>query len=225
MTYTELLIAIQNITENNEETFVDSIPMFVKQAEQRIFNTVLFPALRKPVTGATETNNKYVSCPSDFLATSSLAVVDADGAYEYLINKDANFIRQAYPTPTSTGLPQYYAIFGPRSDSERELAYILGPTPDAEYVVELHYFYYPESIVTAGQSWLGDNFDSVLLYGALVESAIFMKAEADIYTAYDSKFKEALLMAKRLGEGLERGDTYRSGEPKVPMGNKSDGVK
>lgn len=225
MKYSELIDALQKYTENFESTFVAMLPFFVQQAEKRVYNTVLFPALRKNVTGATTTGNKYLQCPTDFLATSALAVIDSTGAYEYLINKDANFIRQAYPTPTSTGLPQYYAIFGPRSDAETELTYILGPTPDAAYAVELHYFYYPESIVTASTSWLGDNFDSVLFYGALVEAAIFMKAEADVYTAYDTKFKEALLMAKRLGEGLERGDTYRSGEPKVPMGTKSDGVK
>jgi hypothetical protein len=217
MTYTDLVTAIKQITENAETTFVSSIPMFVKQAENRIYNTVLFPALRKNVTGVMTSGNKYVQCPADFLATSALAVVDSAGAYEYLINKDVNFIRQAYPTPTSTGLPQYYALFGPRSDSERELTFILGPTPNADYTLELHYFYYPSSIVDAGASWLGENFDSVLLYGALVEAAIFMKAEADIYMAYDSKFKEALELARRLGEGLERSDTYRTGEPRVAV--------
>lgn len=224
MTYSELVTALQNITENREDTFVTSIPMFVKQAENRIYNTVLFPALRKNVIGATAAGNKYVQCPADFLATSAIAVVDSTGAYEYLINKDVNFIRQAYPTPDSTGLPQYYALFGPRSDSERELTFILGPTPASIYTVELHYYYYPQSIVTAGTSWLGNNFDSVLLYGALVETAVFMKAEADVYMAYDAKFKEALALAKRLGEGLERGDTYRSGEPRMPISGFQAGV-
>lgn len=217
MNYTQLAAAIEAITENHEDTFVEYIPQFLRQAEQRVFNTVLFPALRKNATAALTSGNKYLQCPSDFLATSALAVIDSDGAYEYLISKDANFIRQAYPTPTATGLPQYYAMFGPRSGSERQLTYIVGPTPDQAYGVELHYFYYPASIVDAQSSWLGDNFDSVLLYGALVEAAIFMKAEVDIYTAYDTKFKEALAMAKRLGEGLERGDTYRTGEPRQPI--------
>lgn len=217
MKYTDLVTAIQNITENFETTFVNSIPMFVRQAEQRVYNTVLFPALRKNVTATLTISNKYLPCPSDYLATSALAVIDATGAYTYLLNRDANFIREAYPTPTSVGLPTYYALFGPRSTSERAFTFILGPTPDQAYGMELHYFYYPSSIVDAGNSWLGDNFDAVLLYGALVEAAVFMKAEQDIYMAYDSRFKEALAMATRLGEGLERGDTYRSGEPRVPL--------
>lgn len=216
MTYDELKTLIQETTENFEESFVRNIPQFLRQAEKRVYNTVLFPALRKNVTASLTASNKYLQCPADFLATSALAVVKADGNYEYLMNKDANFIRQAYPSPTDLGTPQYYALFGPRSGSERQLTYIVGPTPDAAYGVELHYFYYPSSIVDAQQSWLGDNFDSVLLYGALVEAAIFMKAEVDVYTAYDTKFKEALAMAKRLGEGLERGDTYRGGEPRAP---------
>lgn len=219
MNYTDLSAAIENITENHETTFLSYIPQFVRQAEKRIYNTILFPALRKNVTGAMTSGNKYVQCPADFLATSALAVIDSTGAYSYLKNKDVNFIREAYPKPTDQGLPEYYAIFGPRSTSEQQLTYIVGPTPDQSYSMELHYFYYPSSIVDAGTSWLGNNFDSVLLYGALVEAAIFMKAEVDVFTAYDTKFKEALLMAKRLGEGLERGDTYRSGEPRVVINN------
>jgi hypothetical protein len=132
-----------------------------------------------------------------------------------LLNKDVNFIRQAYPTPNDTGTPKYYALFGPRSDDETELSFILGPTPDAQYYVELHYYYYPESIVTAGTSWLGDNFDSVLLYGTLVEAYTFMKGETDMMQLYDGKYKEALQMAKRLGDGLERSDSYRSGQSRV----------
>ena len=220
MNYTQLTAAICDYTQNFDQDFIDNIPVFVKQAEQRIYNTVQFPSLRKNVTGLTEANNKYLSSPGDFLAVYSLAVVDATGAYEYLLNKDVNFIRQAYPTPTSTGLPKYYALFGPTTTSgaspviTNELSFIMGPTPAAAYTVELHYYYYPESISVAasGQTWLGDNFDSVLLYGSLVEAITFMKGEADMVQLYNTKYTEALALAKRLGDGMERQDAYRSGQ-------------
>jgi hypothetical protein len=180
MNYSELSTAIQDYTENYESSFVSNIPTFVKQAEQRIYNSVQFPSIRKNQYSLITANNKYISLPNDFLAVYSLALVTGvtganldTGTYEYLLNKDANFIRQAYPTPNDTGEPKYYALFGPtilNSAITNELSLILGPTPDAAYYVELHYFYYPESIVTAGTSWLGDNFDSVLLYGSLVEA-------------------------------------------------------
>jgi hypothetical protein len=228
MNYTELSAQVQAFTEN---TFPDSflasggtvssatqIAQFVQLAEQRIYNTVQFPSLRKNVTGVTTTSNKYLSSPSDFLAVYSMAVIDGDGRYEYLLNKDVNFIRQAYPNPTSLGIPKYYALFGPTTTNTipanltNELSFILGPTPDTAYSVELHYFFYPESIVTAGTTWLGDNFDSVLLYGALVEAAIFMKAEAETLVTYQKKYEDALMQAKRLGDGMERGDAYRDGQ-------------
>jgi hypothetical protein len=212
MNYTELKAAIIAYTENQDTSFETEVPVFVQQAEQRIYNSVQFPSLRKNVTGITTASNKYLECPSDFLASYSLAVIDATGAYEYLLNKDVNFIRQAYPTPTSTGLPKYYALFGPQSSNADELTFILGPTPAAAYGVELHYFYYPESIVDAGTSWLGDNFDSVLLYGSLIEAYTYMKGEQDMLTLYNQKFMEALALAKRLGDGLERQDAYRSGQ-------------
>ena len=212
MNYTQLKAAIIAYTENQDAAFEAEVPVFVKQTEQRIFNSVQFPSLRKNVTGTTTASNKYLQCPVDFLASYSLAVIDATGAYEYLLNKDVNFIRQAYPTPTSTGLPKYYALFGPRSDNENELTFILGPTPSASFGVELHYFYYPESIVDAGTSWLGDNFDSVLLYGSLIEAYTYMKGEQDMLTLYNQKFMEALALAKRLGDGMERQDAYRSGQ-------------
>ena len=225
MTYTELQAAICDYTQNFDQDFVSNIPVFVKQAEQRIFNTVQFPPIRKNVTGVTSTNNKCLSCPGDFLAVYSLAVIDATGNYEFLLNKDVNFIRQAYPNPTSTAIPKYYALFGPTTTSDAtplitdELTFILGPTPDAVYNVELHYYYYPESITVAadGQTWLGDNFDSVLLYGSLVEAVTFMKGEADMVALYDGKYKEALGMAKRLGDGMERQDAYRSGQYRQPV--------
>jgi hypothetical protein len=222
MNYTQLTAAICDYTQNFDQDFVSNIPVFVRQAEQRIFNTVQFPSIRKNVVGLTTANNKYLSAPSDFLAVYSLAVIDATGAYEYLLNKDVNFIRQAYPTPTSTGLPKYYALFGPTTTNDpspvitNELSFILGPTPAAAYSVELHFYYYPESISVAasGQTWLGDNFDSVLLYGSLVEAVTFMKGEADMVQLYNTKYGEALGLAKRLGDGMERGDAYRDGQYK-----------
>ena len=222
MNYTQLTTAICDYTQNFDQDFIDNIPVFVKQAEQRIFNTVQFPSIRKNVTGTTSLGNKYLSCPDDFLAVYSLAVIDALGAYEYLLNKDVNFIRQAYPTPTSTGLPKYYALFGPTTTNSgtpvitNELSLILGPTPSSNYSVELHYYYMPESISVAasGQTWLGDNFDSVLLYGSLVEAVTFMKGEADMVQLYNTKYGEALGLAKRLGDGMERGDAYRDGQYK-----------
>lgn len=216
MTYDELVTAVSDYAENSFNTA--DMDTFIRQAEQRIYNAVQFPALRKNVTGTCTASNKYLQCPLDFLATYSLAVIHpTTGAYTYLLNKDVNYIREAYPTPTSTGQPKYYALFGPRSDLEKELTFILGPTPDAAYAAELHYFFYPESIVTAGTTWLGENFDSVLLYGTLVEAYIFMKGEADMMQLYDGKFKEALLLAKRLGDGMEKTDAYRAGQAKTPV--------
>jgi len=215
MNYAALSAAIQAYTENTEANFIAEIPVFVQQAEQRIYNTVQFPSLRKNVTGATTASNKYLACPSDFLAVYSMAVVDgtlSTGDYEYLLNKDVNFIRQAYPRASDTGAPKYYALFGAQSNDANELSFILGPTPDAIYPVELHYYYYPQSIVTASTSWLGDNFDSVLLYGSLVEAYTYMKGEQDMMALYNGKYQEALALAKRLGDGMERQDAYRSGQ-------------
>jgi hypothetical protein len=280
MNYTQLKTAIQDYTQNYETTFVADLPVFISQAEQRIYNSVQFPSLRKNVTGVLTANNKYLSCPNDYLASYSLAIYNlatptgsgtagaytvtvssatgialqqyvtgtgiGTGAYVvaisgttitlsvvnsgtvsgvltfqsdflYLLNKDVNFIRQAYPGPTATGAPQYYALFGPSvtgSTISNELTFILGPTPDTSYYAELHYYYYPESITTvsSGQTWLGDNFDSVLLYGSLVEAYTFMKGEQDMMALYNQKYVEALALAKRLGDGLERQDAYRSGQ-------------
>ena len=305
MNYTQLSNAIQAYTENTEADFVANIPVFVTQAEHRIYNSVQFPSIRKNVYGQVTANNKYLQCPTDFLAVYSLAIVTDvtggdmnTGTYEYLLNKDVNFIRQAYPTPNDTGVPRYYALFGPRSDNVDELTFILGPTPDSSYYTELHYYNYPESIVQSpvatlgvitggsaytagtyfnvpltggtgsgalatitvsggavtavtitngglqytagdalsaaatsiggtgsgfsvlvstvtnsnGQSWLGDNFDTVLLYASLVEAYTYMKGEPDMMQLYNQKFMEALALAKRLGDGMERQDAYRSGQ-------------
>ena len=216
MNYAALVSAVSSYTENTFPT-VD-MNLFITQAEKRIYNTVQIPSLRKNVTGSTTTNNKYLQCPTDFLSTFSLAAIDpTTGAYTFLLNKDVNFIREAYPKPTSTGAPKYYAIFGPRSDNEAELTFILGPTPNAVYSTELHYFYYPESIVTASNTWLSDNYDPALLYGTLIEAHTYMKGEPDMLTLYDGKYKEAMGQLKRLGDGLERQDAYRSGQARVAV--------
>jgi len=223
MNYTELSARIQAYAENEFPasagalTSAQQIATFVQQTEKRVFNTVQFPSLRKNVTGTLTIDNKYLSCPDDFLAVYSLAVIQANGEYEYLLNKDVNFIRQAYPSPTSTGLPKYYALFGPQYTLKTELSFIIGPTPNANYNVELHYFFYPESITTAGTSWLGDNYDPVLLYGALREAYIYMRGEPDMIQNIEAKYQEALGQAKRLGDGMERGDAYRDGQFKMKV--------
>ena len=237
MNYSELFIAVKGYLENDfpSTVFTDSagsssssaaaltsteqVNTFITQAEQRIYNTIQFPSLRKNVTGTLSTNNKYLSCPTDFLAVYSMAVVNTDGSYSFLLNKDVNFIRESYPIPTDTGVPAYYALFGPVSTNEAELTFILGPTPDSTYTMELHYFYYPESITTtaSGTTWIGDIIDSVLLYGSLVEGYTFMKGEADMIGLYEKKYQDALMLAKRLGDGMERRDAYRSGQARVPV--------
>jgi hypothetical protein len=303
MNYVTLYQAIQDYSENTESLFVNNIPLFVKEAEERIYNSVQIPSLRKNVTGTVTVNNKYLSCPDDYLSTYSMAVIDATGAYSYLLNKDVNFIREAYPTPTSTGLPKYYALFGSQYSNANELSFIMGPTPDANYNMELHYFYYPVSIVqgailtvgtisggslytngtynnvpltggsgsgatanitvsgqtitsvaienngnfyvvgdvlscsniyvggsgssfsvpvatisnAAGTSWLGDNYDPVLFYGAMREAMLFMKGEQDLIKYYEDKYQEALMQLNRLGTGLERGDAYRDGQAKIKV--------
>jgi hypothetical protein len=218
MNYAALVVAISDYTENTFQT-VD-VNLFITQAEQRIYNSMQFPSIRKNVTGTITANNKYLSAPDDFLSSYSLAIFSGSGPYTFLLNKDVNFIREAYPTPTDTGTPKYYALFGPTTTAgppslpTNELSFILGPTPDATYSAELHYYYYPESITTvaSGQTWLGDNFDTVLLYGALVEAYTYMKGEADMMALYNQKYMEAVVLAKRLADGLERQDAYRSGQ-------------
>ena len=234
MNYTELKKAIRGYVENDFPTINltdsstvwssdDQLATFVQQAEQRIYNFIQFPSLRKNMTGLLMTNNQYLSCPYDFLAPYSFAVIDATGKYHYMLNKDVNFIREAYPTPTgagNTGRPRHYAIFGPKTSNATittELSFLLGPTPDAAYQVELHFYYYPESIVTAGTTWLSENFDSVLLYGALREGYFFIKANPDMMGAVQSKYDEAIALAKRLGDGMERQDAYRSGQARYPV--------
>ena len=208
MDYTQLKVDIQDICET---TFTDAqLAMFTEQAEQKIYNTVQIPALRKNVTGGLTANNTYLDIPSDFLWSYSLAVVDGDGSYSFLINKDVNFIREAYPKVTSIGLPVHYAYFN-------DDAFIVGPTPDSAYAVELHYGYYPASIVTAGTTWLGDEFDSALLNGALIEAIRFLKGEPDMVAMYERLYVQAIGLLKNLGDGKLREDAFRSGQYRVAV--------
>lgn len=216
-TYTENIFPDTYLANGSSVTATTQINTFIQQAEERIYNTVQIPSLRRNVTGNCTVSNKYLACPNDYLSTYSLAIINTDGTYEYLLNKDVNYIRQAYPDPTATGLPRYYALFGSRLNDPNELSFILGPTPNAAYGAELHYFYYPESIVTAGTSWLGDNYSPALLYGALVEAYTYMKGETDMLLAYNTKYNEALQQLNRLGTGLERGDAYRDGQAKIKV--------
>ena len=225
MNYAELFETIKGYVENDFPntswtgsdgsstvtlTSTEQINTFIKEAEQRIFNTVQLLDLRKNVTGNCTAEIKYLSVPNDWLANFSLAVIDNDGNYEYLLNKDVSYIRQAFPNPSEQGKPTHYAYFD-------ENSYILGPTPDDSYGMELHYFYYPPSIVDSGTSWLGDNFDSALLYGALLEAYTFMKGEADVMAQYQKRYDEAMALLKQLGEGKNREDMYRSGQVRYPV--------
>jgi hypothetical protein len=218
MNYAALVSTVKAYTENDFPntagagglTSTQQIDTFIQEAEQRVYNTVQLLDLRKNVTGNVTSGNKYLSVPSDWLANFSLAVVDGSGNYSYLLDKDVNYIREAFPNPTDTGIPTHYAFFD-------ENSYILGPTPDSNYVVELHYFYYPQSIVTAGTTWLGDNFDSVLLYGTLLEAYTFMKGEADVIAGYQKRYDEAMGMLKQLGEGKNRQDMYRTPQVRYPV--------
>jgi len=211
MNYTQLVTEVQSYTENQFST--SDIDTFIQQAEERIFNSVQIPDVRRNQVGTTSVGNKYLSLPADWLATYSLAVVDpVTNAYTFLLNKDVNFIRESYPDTDTPfyGKPEYYAIFDDNT-------FILGPTPDVAYIAELHYFYYPTTIVTAGTSWLGDNFSSVLLYGTLLEAATYMKEDADVLANYNQRYTEALSMLKQLGDGKNRRDAYRSGQIRIPV--------
>jgi len=242
MDYAQLFETIKGYVENDfpntqftdstggTGTFIskDQVDTFIEQAEERIFNSVQFPSIRKNVTALTsafpaDSRAMYLSAPGDFLATYSMAVIDDSGNYEYLLNKDVNYLRAAYPNPSTTGIPKYYALFGPTTTNTdppvitNELTFLLAPTPDLVYTVEMHYFYYPETIVTAGTTWLGDNFDTALLYGALCEAYTFMKGEPDVLANYNKRYEEAMILAKRLGDGMERRDAYRSGQVRLSV--------
>jgi len=208
MNYSELTRNVQDICENTFEA--EQLAMFTQQAEQKVYNSVEIPALRKNSLGALTVGNNYLTVPPDFLYVYSLAAIKANGAYEFMLDKDVNFIREAYPTPTAVGLPKHYAIFS-------DTSLLIGPSPDAGYAVELHYGYYPESIVTAGNTWLGDNFDSVLLNGALVEAIRFMKGEEDLVVLYEKHYMMSLALLVSLGQGKLRQDAYRAGRPRIPV--------
>ena len=210
MNYAALTQAIQDYTESSEQLFVANIPIFVQNAEKRVYNTVQIPAIRRNVTGTMTLGDKYLSLPTDYLSTFSLAVISSTGAQTFLIDKDVNFIREAYPNPTDTGVPKYFGQFAPYT-------LILGPTPDQSYSVELHQYYMPQSIVTAGTTWLGDNYEFVLLYGALREAVIFQKGEADIVAMYEGKYQESLALLIQMGDGHERRTAYRDGQRRVPV--------
>ena len=216
MTYAQLVVAVSDYCENTFNT--TDMNTMIKQAEQRIYNTVQIANLRKNVTGTLTSGNKYLSCPDDFLSVYSLAIYPGGGgSYIFLLNKDVNFMRDAYPNPATTGTPKHYAIFGPQSTNVNELSFILGPTPSTAYGAELHYYYYPESIVTASTTWLGDNFDSALLYGTLCEAYTYMKGEADMVALVNQRYVQAIALLKNLGDGKQRMDAYRDGQVRVQV--------
>jgi hypothetical protein len=216
LTYAQLVVAVSDYCENTFDT--TDMNTMIKQAEQRIYNTVQIANLRKNVTGTLTASNKYLSCPDDFLSVYSLAIYPSGGgSYIYLLNKDVNFMRDAYPNPTTTGTPKHYAIFGPQSTNVDELSFIVGPTPNTAYGAELHYYYYPESIVTALTTWLGDNFDSALLYGTLCEAYTYMKGEPDMVALVNQRYVQAIALLKNLGDGKQRMDAYRDGQVRVSV--------
>jgi len=216
MNYAQLVTAVTDYCENTFQT--TDMDTFIRQAEQRIYNTVQIANLRKNVTGSLTQGNKYLACPSDFLSPYSLAIYPAAGGeYLFLLNKDVNFMREAYPNPATQGKPKHYAIFGPQSNDVNELTFILGPTPNVSYMAELHYYYYPESIVTASTTWLGDNFDSTLLYGTICEAFVYMRQEADMMKLAQDRYTQAMALLKNLGDGKQRADAYRDGQVRTPV--------
>ena len=204
LTYTQLSEAIQSYTQVNESSFVDNIPLFIQNTEIKVNNSVQLPAFRKNVTGTATTGFQYIDLPTDFLSDFSVAVIDPVEGYRYLLQKDVSYIREGFPYPAVTGVPQYYSLFD-------NTAFLLGPTPDDDYTIEMHYFAYPQSITetVSGTSWLGDNFPNVLLWGSLVDAYIFLKGEADLIQAYQQQFDQAMQILKQLGDGKDRQDTYR----------------
>ena len=208
MNYTEITNAIKEYTDNTETTFVNNIPNFVRQTEERIYRSILIPELRKNVTTSLSTSNRFLAKPTDFLAVFSIAVVDGSSNYSFLLPKDVNFIREAYPATATSGLPVYYSLF----DGDN---FLIAPTPDSTYTVQLHYYYDPPSIVTSSTSWLGDNAEATLLYGTLVEAYTFMKGEADIISFYKTRYDEAMAGLQQLADGRNKRDSYRNVEPRI----------
>jgi hypothetical protein len=219
VTYTELVASIQNYAENSFDysTTPSILNRFIEQAEQLIYNSVQLPSLRKNVTGVTSPANRFLACPNDWLSTYSLAVIDGTGSYTYLLNKDTSYMQEAYPNPSDTGLPLYYALYGPQTSQPTELTFLLAPTPDAVYTMVLNYFFYPESIITAGNTWLGDNFDTALLNYCLMEAITYMKGEQDLVALYKSRAESAMVLLKQLGDAKEKGDSFRDTPPKYKV--------
>lgn len=217
MTYDELVVAVTDYCENTFTT--TDMDTFIRQAEQRIYNVAQPANQRKNVTGSLTSGNQYMACPADFLSAYSFAIYPTGGAYTYLLNKDVNFMREAYPTPSSTGTPRHYALFGPQSTDANELTFMVGPSPDATYNVELHYYAYPESIVDSatGRTWLGDNFDTALLYGTICETFVFMRQEPDMVANCNERYVQAIALYKNLADGKQRGDAYRDGQTRVSV--------
>ena len=205
MNYTQLVQAIKDYTESTETSFVSHIDEFIKQAERKIYNEVQLPYLRKNVTGNATLGNKYVQTPSDFLAVYSMSIIDGSSDQHFLLNKDVNFIREAYAGASTQAQPKYYALFDHNT-------FILGPTPNSAYNVELHYYYYPTSIVTASTTWLGDNYEQALLYACLVQAYTYLKGEPDLLANYEKQYQENMVQLKMLGDGKDRRDAYRSGQ-------------
>lgn len=215
MNYADLCTALQNTVEY--EFSATDLANFFKQAEQNIYQSVQLPNLRKNMTGLVSTGTPYVQAPADMMSLYSVAIVDESGDYHFLLPKDVNYIREAYPSQSATSFPQVYALFGASPSDASKLVFMLGPTPDAGYTIEIHYFYQPESIVTAGTTWLGDNYHTVLLNGALVEAARFQKSDPDVVKMYLDMYAQSLTLLKTLGDGKFRSDTYRSGQTTIPV--------
>jgi hypothetical protein len=217
MNYSQLVTQVNDYCENTFPT--DNMNVFIRQAEQRIYNTAQPANLRKNVTGSLSSGNKYIGCPADFLSVYSLAIYPASGSgnFLFLLNKDVNFMREAYPNPATTGKPKHYALFGPQSNDINELSFIVGPTPNAAYMAELHYYYYPESIVTATNTWLGDNFDSVLLYGTICEAFVYLRQEGDMVKVANDRYVQAIALYKNFADGKQRGDAYRDGQVRIAV--------
>ena len=205
MNYTQLVQAIKDYTESTETSFVSHIDEFIKQAERKIYNEVQLPYLRKNVTGNASSGNKYVQTPSDFLAVYSMAIIDSSSDQHFLLNKDVNFIREAYAGASTQAQPKYYALFDHNT-------FILGPTPNSAYNIELHYYYYPTSIVSTSTTWLGDNYEQALLYASLVQAYTYLKGEPDLLANYEKQYQENIVQLKMLGDGKDRRDAYRSGQ-------------
>ena len=210
MNYTSLLSSVQEYTQNSESTFVAEIPNMVKQVEDRIQHIIQLPVFRKTSSGTVTTSNRFLATPTDFVAAYSLAVLNGSSEYSFLLNKDVDFIRESFDKTTDTGLPRFYAVW----DHD---TFLLAPTPDSGYTTQLNYFYKPESIVTAENTWLGDEAEAAMLYGTLVEAYTFMKGEPDLMQLYEQRYKEALVKLKELGDGKLRQDMYRSGQVRVPV--------